>query len=104
MIGPSAAVNASYGLAQMSLTRENWPVNPALVTMIFEASTDGGVVWREFGRATMSGGTVNDPNGQLLTVSRIRIGLPDTGNPARQLRATMINTQTMRTAVTLEAE
>jgi hypothetical protein len=101
-VGPTPKLNANYSVAQITLTRENWPNVSPLVTFSFEYSLNG-TDWIEFVSATAPGGTLQGPEG-VATVSRVRVELPHAGNPDRELRSVVTNAQTMRTAVTIEAE
>lgn len=83
-----------------TFTRENWPgTNPALLTVIFQRSTDG-TNWLEIGRATFPGGTQIGPRGQPVTQNKIGFNFSQAQDG--DIRVQLINTQTLRTAITLE--
>lgn len=99
--------NVAIGVTKLrvTFTRENWPGDndDRIINVKIEGSLDGGVTYPIWGEIDFMGGVqINSRTGQVVNANWINRSMPEPNNPNRKVRATIINNQTLRTAVTLE--
>lgn len=94
----------------VTLTRESWPAGSDIVSGVIEASDDG-ATWRELTRFSWDGGDqVNPRTGLPVTAQTLRVYWPERNDgsgslvPQRpaQVRASITNTVSVQTAITLQ--
>jgi hypothetical protein len=95
----------------VSLTREAWPdTGSDVISGVIEGSNDAGATWFELTRFSYAGGVmVNPRSSQVVATCGPKVYWPETydangvATPKRpgQVRARIINTVTLTTAVTL---
>lgn len=89
-----------------TFTRENWPEGEKVLSVYFDRTTDDGATWQQIGGAAFPGGIQIHPRtGEIVTVNSIAFPYlqgPDGEPLPGDARIRVINTVTLRTAITAE--
>lgn len=101
--GPATIPQGATGI-RTTFTRESWPLTIAdpVLSVLLEASYDGGVTWPEFAGGTWNGGVRVAHGSTVLSESVATFNLDSPQSLLRRVRASVIVISALRTTVTLE--
>jgi hypothetical protein len=98
-------IDPALARMRITVTRENWPGADGEIigSIALEVALDGVTYPPISGASTaLLGGATVGRNGAAIPTQYVECDLPGVGMATRKVRATFVNTQNLRTAVTVE--